>query len=292
MPLNLVPFLEQAPLSDVTRYSGTINVEIDDPLAPTTIRFLAGSVVAEDNGSWRPERGGGIVDDAGMPQPANYGLAYEAGGLFSVLVALRDFQFSLASGPLAINGHTFPSSQAISVLSGSIEANVISSLPIPSGPLSESQVGKVSANAIMQQGSFRVLDGIATLSLPIDITFVGGLAGETPDPTRQAQFIGELIATARIALPGDFNADNAVDAADYVVWRDSLGQTGANLPADGDGSTTIDLADYNIWRANFGRTPSSGSIANGTVPEPATVGLLIIWAAGSCLRRRLRRQQL
>jgi hypothetical protein len=51
-----------------------------------------------------------------------------------------------------------------------------------------------------------------------------------------------------VGLPGDFNHDGRVDAADYTVWRDSNG-TGAN---------------YNLWKANFGT--SSGS----AVPEPPT----------------------
>ena len=41
-------------------------------------------------------------------------------------------------------------------------------------------------------------------------------------------------------LPGDFDGDGDVDAADYVVWR----KRGA------DGSA----ADYDTWRENFGRT--------------------------------------
>jgi hypothetical protein len=39
------------------------------------------------------------------------------------------------------------------------------------------------------------------------------------------------------ALPGDFNRDGTVDAADYVLWRKS--------PADFGG----DPDEYNSWRA-------------------------------------------
>ena len=34
--------------------------------------------------------------------------------------------------------------------------------------------------------------------------------------------------------PGDYNQNGFVDAADYVVWRDTLGQMGAGLAADGN----------------------------------------------------------
>jgi hypothetical protein len=83
---------------------------------------------------------------------------------------------------------------------------------------------------------------------------------------------------------GDFNADGAVDAADYIVWRNSLSQSGAGLAADGNGSGTIDAADYDLWRAHFGQTDGSGSVSGATgsasaaVPEPpaSTLGLLAL----------------
>lgn len=41
------------------------------------------------------------------------------------------------------------------------------------------------------------------------------------------------------AVPGDFNVDGIVDAADYSFWRDQLGSV---YTAD----------DYGAWRTNFG----------------------------------------
>ena len=52
------------------------------------------------------------------------------------------------------------------------------------------------------------------------------------------------------ALLGDYNADGAVDAADYVVWRKNVGTTNV-LPNDPDGGT-IGPLQYATWRANFG----------------------------------------
>jgi hypothetical protein len=106
----------------------------------------------------------------------------------------------------------------------------------------------------------------------------------------------EYVGVAPMLL-GDYNHDGAVNAADYVVWRDTLGQSGGGLAADGNGNGQVDPADYNIWRANFGRTAGSGSFLNGTVPEPATLatvlaGMLIMFARrcviNSCLRATLR----
>jgi hypothetical protein len=55
-----------------------------------------------------------------------------------------------------------------------------------------------------------------------------------------------------VTIPGDFNGDFHVDAADYIVWRKTFGQTGLNLPADGNGDQVVDQLDYDIWRAHYG----------------------------------------
>jgi len=83
-------------------------------------------------------------------------------------------------------------------------------------------------------------------------------------------------------LPGDFNRDGTVNAADYTVWRNSLGQTG-NVAADANEDNTVDADDYAMWRANFGRseTGSVGSLA--AVPEPATTVLALFAACGLAL---------
>ena len=58
-----------------------------------------------------------------------------------------------------------------------------------------------------------------------------------------------------LPLKGDFNGSGVVDAADYVVWRRSVGQTVlAGSAADGNENGWIDQNDYAIWRANFGRS--------------------------------------
>jgi hypothetical protein len=77
-----------------------------------------------------------------------------------------------------------------------------------------------------------------------------------------------------IGVPGDYDGNGTVDAADYVVWRKGVGV--APTPAN-----------YNLWQTHFGEPASSGSggSANTNVPEPATLVLLMLAAAGWCLRR-------
>ena len=83
-------------------------------------------------------------------------------------------------------------------------------------------------------------------------------------------------------LPGDFNRDGTVDAADYTVWRDSLGQTG-DTAADANEDGVVDAADYAFWKSNFGRSETAGAAAAATVPEPSAAAFLLSVFSGLAL---------
>ncbi len=85
--------------------------------------------------------------------------------------------------------------------------------------------------------------------------------------------------------PGDYNQDHSVDAADYIVWRRTLGRVGAGLAADGDWSGVVDAGDYGVWRANIGHTTIGGGLGGSAVPEPSTVALLLLSVASLASRR-------
>jgi hypothetical protein len=78
---------------------------------------------------------------------------------------------------------------------------------------------------------------------------------------------------------GDYNGNGVVDAADYVVWRGMLGQSGTGLAADGDNSGTVDAADFDVWSSRFGNTSGSGVDYDSAIPEPVT-RILLLGVAG------------
>lgn len=65
---------------------------------------------------------------------------------------------------------------------------------------------------------------------------------------------------------GDYNLNAAVDAADYTIWRDTLGSTTdfrANGTNEGASLDLVDEADYQWWKDRFG----NAGVAPGT-PSP------------------------
>lgn len=68
-------------------------------------------------------------------------------------------------------------------------------------------------------------------------------------------------------IPGDYNQDGSVDAADYTLWRDILDSATA-LPNDDTAGVAAD--DYDRWKTNFGNHSGTGALA---LPGPRDSGL-------------------
>jgi hypothetical protein len=75
-------------------------------------------------------------------------------------------------------------------------------------------------------------------------------------------------------IPGDFNGDDVVDAADYTVWREGV-ETGLYTPDD-----------YDLWVANYGASQDDAQSA--AVPEPAA---LVLGALALLTRYRRSRRR-
>jgi hypothetical protein len=183
-----------------------------------------------------------------------------------------------ATGAVTING------------SGAIEIND-DYLQLPNGVLTlELDAGSTTGTII------DVADGAnlaGTLSVELSAGYTPMLGSEFAIVTAGDMVNGEFDEVNLPALPGDlswelsynddsvvlrvvenngdFNHDGTVDATDYVMWRKT------------DGSP----AGYNAWRTNFGRTGGSGSMSETTVPEPASLSLVIGAIAGCCGTRQM-----
>ncbi|MGD9632394.1 MAG: hypothetical protein AB7U97_03880, partial [Pirellulales bacterium] len=82
-------------------------------------------------------------------------------------------------------------------------------------------------------------------------------------------------------LAGDYNRDGSVNAADYAVWRDTMGQTGPGLAADGTGpagvpDNAVDQWDYDYWRSHFGAAGGGSQAGSTAVPEPCALYLVAV----------------
>ncbi|MEM9187146.1 MAG: PQQ-dependent sugar dehydrogenase [Planctomycetota bacterium] len=114
-----------------------------------------------------------------------------------------------------------------------------------------------------------------------DIRIEAGPDGEVYVLNKHDGTVRRLASIAG-ATPGDYNADGVVNAADYTVWRDHLGDPSGTLPNDPEGGP-VGAAQYRIWRENY-----TGGVPNGLsafVPEPGSACLAAFAAAWVTGRR-------
>lgn len=124
---------------------------------------------------------------------------------------------------------------------------------------------------------------VAAHQYQVDGVVGGGLTGEIFTSATLRAYVGTP-STLPVNLPGDYNDDGAVDAADYTVWRDNIGAP--SLPNDG-GLGTVRDAHYYLWKTQFGASSGSGSgNAVGAIPEPATRWLALVGCLTAALAAR------
>lgn len=155
-----------------------------------------------------------------------------------------------------------------------------------------STMGDVTGSA---NGSAFALAPANLHSFMLDTSRVGIRSG-TITVTSDSQGVQNFTVTIPIEfevlaplLAGDYNDDGRVDAADYTVWRDTVGSL-TDVRADGTGPVglpdgVIDQFDYDFWKENFG-SQSGGAGSVGQVPEPSVLTLWLLVAAFCATRWR------
>ncbi|QDT71580.1 PEP-CTERM sorting domain-containing protein [Lacipirellula limnantheis] len=115
-------------------------------------------------------------------------------------------------------------------------------------------------------------------------TFRGFYSSQTATPQLRPHL------TVSFSLPGDFDHNDAVDAADLAAWQSNVGLGSGALHSQGDADLDgdVDGGDFLVWQRQVGQTPNPPAIA--AIPEPATIGLLSIALAAGAWRRRTRQQ--
>jgi hypothetical protein len=115
---------------------------------------------------------------------------------------------------------------------------------------------------------------VAILRMQLHSSDTGPFGMNTP-----AYFAVDDLVLADSAVLGDYNRTDGVDAADYTVWRDQLGDlvTPPGNGPDGNGNGLVDSGDYVVWKTSFETISGSGKTTVVTdVPEPTGFYLLAI----------------
>jgi hypothetical protein len=289
--------------SNQTTVTGTITVDVDNLTAPTTIQILSADIDGTVNGDWLPEPQPLIettssTDDAAPAAPADIGVKlifFFSDGAYG---AVRDIGYNVVTEdpdtstpvvePVNAQGEFSSLSQNITYRRGFFDVWVSPSLDdsryrddlTGQGGLNQHTYDDV-ANTVTPipnapKSTYIVSGNLVTLTIPIEIN-----NDDTDDVSQY--FDGQFVATYTIpaGVPGDYNNNGKVDAADYVLWRD-----GGPLANEVDTPGTVNGADYTEWRARFGN-PGSGAAAG--VPEPTSIMLVILGLMGvsiSCRRHR------
>ncbi len=112
------------------------------------------------------------------------------------------------------------------------------------------------------------------------------MAATTAEVFDTSLFKVEFITSSKPpGLAGDYNNNGAVDAADYVLWRNNPN----SLENEGASPGVVDQADYTFWRSQFGKTAGGGAaLSDAAVPEPGALVLMAIGVIGFLSTRRFR----
>ncbi|MEX2316831.1 MAG: hypothetical protein WD669_06755 [Pirellulales bacterium] len=164
---------------------------------------------------------------------------------FNLPVSVTSASFNVATTPRHRLTLVFDESIGATLATDDLQVrNLSTSTSIPASSLAIASTQNDLAREISFPGYVNGVlpDGLYLVSLPRDS--VADAAGNALSADFEFTFA---------VLNGDYNGDFAVNAADYVIWRNALGHAG-DFTADGDGSGGVDRSDYDYWKSKYGHT--------------------------------------
>ena len=206
---------------------------------------------------------------------------------------LLEVQGGTVAGQGTLNGHLLMSSGTLAPGHDVGQLTIAGDLTLGGSAVLELDIGGLAS----EDFDFLSVDGTASLAGSLEVVLGNGYQ---PEPGTQflvatastmvdtgfaltglnagnfeIQISGTTLVLEAIdgGLAGDYNKNGVVDAADYVIWRDTLGST-VDLQGDGDGNGVVTQADYFFWKVRFGN--STAGTAPTAVPEPGTWLLVIL----------------
>ncbi len=191
-----------------------------------------------------------------------------------------------ATGGFVYRGTMIPELQGMYVFGGyqfMVRANMIDYTPTSRG----GRLFYFDPNEVAMYKTVREFNYLPGFGIAADGSGDLLSVSQGEDGELYAMFAGGDVKRISTSLPGDYNNDGTVDAADYVMWRKGLSSQSplANDPL----GLPIDNRQYDQWRANFGNSNSPAAATSASVPEPATALMLLSVVLALGLSRSLSR---
>lgn len=204
---------------------------------------------------------------------------------------------------VVITGTDAPGFSPASVVRGSVAYNGTLEIEIRGTASSEfDQINHILSAGVAQLGGDLEVALLGDFMPSLDdafeiITAIGGVSGtfttladELPALSAGLKWAIDygtnnvVLSVIAAGVPGDYNQDGTVNAADYTVWRNYLG-SGTALANDDTAGVGPD--DYDRWKMHFGESAGagSGSLSDSVaVPEPAG----LVWLLGTLILGQFR----
>jgi hypothetical protein len=243
-------------------------VSVDGVIFAASVKFNRSDTTAQtitvraiddvlDEGTIHTSTIGHAITSSGDP---NYPLSLSIDNVFANITDNDDLQASvldvvilegdsgetLVEVPIRLNGPA-PAVAWISIVTrnGTATYEDADYVPWPEAPYFYFEEGATSGTLTLVIRGDQRYEGDETFQ--VEFVSAGGLGF--------ADKLGVVTIVNDDPISGDYNANGAVDAADFVLWRNSQGAAVAPFSgADGSGNGLVDQADYGVWRASFGRT--------------------------------------